>query len=224
MKTFLFALVISVSAAVNLTAQIAPKVISNPDPVYPAEAAQLGFGGTVKLVVNVDEKGKVKVLKAWGPNAPCSKLDDKTVENIRKAVTDAARKVEFEPPMKDGKPTEIELTISYSFDSSGNPTRLRDNANAKGRILDAGVLQGRVKFLARPDYSGAARANRVSGAVPVSVLVDIDGRIIAASALGGHPLLQQSAVEAACRSSIERVQLSGTPVQDTGVLTYNFVP
>ncbi len=224
MKTFLLLISILVTASFSLNAQSAPNVISNPDPVYPPEAAQLGYGGSVKVAIKVDKQGKVKVLKAWGPNAPCSNLDDKRIENIRKAVMDAARKVEFESPMKDGKPNEIEMTISYSFDSLGKPASPRGNSNAKGRIVDAGVLQGRVKFLARPDYPSAARANRVTGAVPVSVLVDTDGRVLAASVLGGHPLLQESAIEAACRSSIDPVVLSGVPIQVTGVLTYVFAP
>ena len=210
--------------AFSLTAQIAPKVISNPDPVYPAETAQLGYGGTVKLAIKVDKKGNVKILQAWGPNAPCSNLSDARLKKIREAVMDAARKVEFEPPLEEGKPTEIEMTISYSFDAAGKPARTRDLSETKGRIVDAGVLMGRVKHLARPDYPAGARANRLSGAVPVSVLVDVDGKVIAASALGGHRMLQDSAIDAACRSSIEPVQLSGVPVQVTGVITFTFLP
>ena len=83
---------------------------------------------------------------------------------------------------------------------------------------------GRVKHLARPDYPASARANRLAGPVPVSVLVDVDGKVIAASALGGHRMLQDSAMSAACRSSIEPVQLSGVPVQVSGVITFVFVP
>ena len=183
----------------------------------------MGYGGTVKVAIKVDKTGKVKVLQAWGPLAPCSNLDDERVKKVRKAVTDAANDVRFEPPVRDGKPAEIEMTISYSFDSSGKPARTKDLSGAKGRIVDAGVLQGRIRHMARPDYPASARANRLSGAVPISVLVDVDGKVIAASPLGGHPVLQESALAAACRSSIEPVQLSGVPVQVSGVITFNFV-
>jgi TonB family protein len=116
------------------------------------------------------------------------------------------------------------MTISYSFDSSGKPAKARDLSDSNGRIVEAGVLMGRVKHLARPDYPASARANRFAGPVPVSVLVDVDGKVIAASALGGHRVLQDSAVDAACRSSIEPVQLSGVSVQVSGVITFVFVP
>ena len=217
--TFVFVLI----AAIGTAGQSAPRVLNNPDPAYPPETAELGYGGTVKLGIIVDKDGKVKVLQAWGPVAPCSSLGDSRVKKIREAVVSAAKSVVFEPPTKDGKPSEIEMTISYSFDSTGKPTRSKELSGGKGRVIEGGVLMGRVKHLARPDYPSGARANRLAGAVPVSVLVDVDGKVIAASALGGHKMLQGPAVDAACRSSIEPVQLSGQPVQVSGVITFNFV-
>ena len=217
--TFVFVLIAAISAG----GQSAPRVINNPDPVYPAETAELGYGGTVKLAIKVNKDGKVKVLQAWGPVAPCSSLNDSRIKKIRESVVDAAQSVVFEPPTKEGKPTEIEMTISYTFDATGKPARSKELFGGKGRVVEGGVLMGRVKHLARPHYPTGARANRLSGAVPVSVLVDVDGRVIAASALGGHKILQGPAVDAACRSSIEPVQLSGQPVQVTGVITFNFL-
>ncbi|MEO5859090.1 MAG: TonB family protein [Pyrinomonadaceae bacterium] len=222
MKTFLLFLILSLIAVIT-SAQNAPQPLSNPDPVYPREAGELGYGSTVKVAIKVDKKGEVKVLQAFGPNAPCANLDDGRIKKIRKAVTDAASHVTFVPFVKDGKPSEFEMTISYSFDAAGKPARTNDITGAKGRIVDAGILQGRVKFLARPDYPPSARANRLSGAIPISVLVDVDGKVIGASALGGHPNLRDSAVDAACRSTFEPIQLSGVPIQVTGVITFTFV-
>ena len=223
MKAILFALTVSFVLTVPVAAQNSLRVISNPDPMYPPEAAQLGYGGTVKLAIKVDKQGKVKVLEAWGPNAPCSNQDDGRIKNIRNAVVDTASKVEFEPPADEGKPSDVEMTVSYSFDSSGQPFRASTRSEAKGRIVEAGVLMGRVKHLAKPDYPLTARANRLGGTIPISVLVDIDGKVIAASALGGHKILQGPALIAACRSSIEPVQLSGVPVQVSGVILFAFL-
>ena len=223
MRTILLVVILFLATSLNLSAQSAPKALSNPDPVYPSEAGELGYGGTVKVAIKVDKKGGVKVLQAYGPNAPCSKLNDERVKKIRKAVVDAASQVFFEPLIKDGKPSEFEMTVSYAFDAEGKPVRTNDISGSKNRIVDAGVLQGRVKFLARPDYPAGARANRTSGAVPVSVLVGLDGKVIAASALGGHPLLQEPAVDAACRSSIEPIQIPEPSIKVSGVITFNFV-
>ena len=223
MMKYIFTLVFVVFAAVGAAGQSAPRALNNPDPAYPPEAAELGYGGTVKVAIKVSRDGKVKVLQAWGPVAPCSSLNDSRVKKIREAVVAAAESVVFESPINDGKPSEMEMTISYSFDSTGKPAKSKELSGGKGRIVEGGVLMGRVKHMARPDYPASARVNRLSGAVPVSVLVDVDGRVIAASAFGGHKLLQESAVDAACRSSIEPVQLSGQPVQVTGVITFTFV-
>lgn len=210
-------------AAIGVTGQSAPRVLNNPDPVYPSVTAELGYGGSVKLAIKVGKDGKVKVLQAWGPVAPCSNLKDGRIKKIREAVVDAASKVTFEPYLKDGKPSEVEMNITYSFDTEGKPATGKDLSGAKGRIVEAGVLMGRVKHVARPEYPESARASRLSGAIPVSVLVDLDGRVIAASALGGHKVLQDPSVEAACKSSIEPIQLSGQPVQVSGVITFTFV-
>jgi hypothetical protein len=201
---------------------VAPKVTSNPDPEYPVEAASLGYGGTVVAYVTVDKKGRVSVKHAGGPAAPCSNLDDERIRKIRSAVVEAAKRATFEPALKDGKPLDVEITITYRFDSSGKPWR--ENAPTGKRIIDGGVLQGRIKYMAKPEYPSSARATRAAGAVPVNVVVDTDGNVIAAGAVGGHPLLRNSAEIAACASSIEPVVLSDVPVQVTGIITYHFVP
>lgn len=201
--------------------QTPPKAVNNPDPEYPAETASLGYGGKVVVQVKISKRGQVSVTNAFGPTAPCIKLDDPRTEKIRKAVVEAAKQVQFETTMKDGKPTEIEMYISYRFDKEGKP--LRQRLPSEG-LVERGVLQGRVKHLAKPEYPASAKASRIAGAVPVEVLVDTDGKVIAAAAAGGHPRLQHNAVVAACRSSIEPVALSGVPVQVSGVITFSFLP
>lgn len=219
---FCVALVIIIFSAFAFAQQStqAPKAISNPDPEYPAEAASLGYGGTVNVQVTVDKKGKVSVRNAAGPAAPCSNLHDPRIEKIRKAAVEAAKKTEFEPPVMDGKPTEIEMVISYMFDKAGRPVHSR----GPNSIVEFGVLQARVKYLARPEYPSGARSARAGGPVPVGVLVGTDGKIIAAGAIGGHPLLRDAAARAACSSSIEPVSLKGVLVQVTGIISYDFRP
>ena len=120
MKHLISLVVVAFIAVVGVSAQNAPRVLNNPDPVYPPVAAEIGYGGTVKVNIKVDKRGKVKVLDAWGPVAPCSDLNDPRARKIREAVVEAANKVEFEPPVQDGKPAEIEMTVSYSFDAAGH--------------------------------------------------------------------------------------------------------
>ena len=90
--------------------------------------------------------------------------------------------------------------------------------------ISGGVLNGKATSLPRPAYPAVARAARASGTVTVQVTIDESGKVVSARAVSGHPLLQQSAVQAAYGARFSPTQLSGQPVKVTGVITYNFVP
>jgi TonB family protein len=89
--------------------------------------------------------------------------------------------------------------------------------------ISGGVLNGKAISLPKPQYPAIARAARASGTVTVQVTIDESGKVISARAVGGHPLLQQAAVQAAYGARFSPTQLSGQPVKVTGVITYNFV-
>lgn len=90
--------------------------------------------------------------------------------------------------------------------------------------VSGGVLNGKAISLPKPPYPAAAKAVRAAGAVTVQVLIDENGNVISATAVSGHPLLRQAAVEAAQRAKFSPTMLSGQPVKVSGVITYNFVP
>jgi protein TonB len=89
--------------------------------------------------------------------------------------------------------------------------------------ISGGVLNGKAINLPKPPYPPIAKAARASGTVTVQVTIDESGKVISARAVGGHPLLQQAAVQAAYGARFSPTQLSGQPVKVTGVITYNFV-
>ena len=90
--------------------------------------------------------------------------------------------------------------------------------------ISGGVLNGRAVSLPKPAYPAIAKAARASGTVSVQVTIDETGRVISARAVGGHPLLQAAAVQAANGARFSPTLLSGQPVKVTGVINYNFVP
>jgi protein TonB len=94
---------------------------------------------------------------------------------------------------------------------------------APPRKVSGGVLNGKAISLPKPPYPAAARAVHASGAVNVQVTIDVNGNVISASAVSGHPLLQQVAVQAARSAKFSPTILSGQPVVVTGVIVYNFV-
>jgi len=89
--------------------------------------------------------------------------------------------------------------------------------------ISGGVLNGKAISLPKPPYPPIAKAAHASGTVTVQVTIDESGKVISAHAVSGHPLLQQSAVQAAYQARFTPTQLSGQPVKVTGVIQYNFV-
>jgi periplasmic protein TonB len=89
--------------------------------------------------------------------------------------------------------------------------------------VSEGVLQGIAVRKKIPPYPEIARKIRLSGSVQVLVTISEEGRVIDATALNGHPILQQAAVGAAREWSFSPTLLSKVPVKVQGVLTFNFV-
>ena len=88
--------------------------------------------------------------------------------------------------------------------------------------ISGGVLNGKAISKPSPPYPAVAKAARASGTVVVQITVDEGGRVISASAVSGHPLLRQAAVQAAHQARFSPTLLSGQPVKVTGTITYNF--
>ena len=90
-------------------------------------------------------------------------------------------------------------------------------------IVSGGVLNGKAVSKPEPVYPPIAKVAKASGTVTVEVTVDEEGNVISASAVSGHPLLQQAAVAAARQAKFSPTKLNGSPVKVSGILTYNFV-
>jgi protein TonB len=88
--------------------------------------------------------------------------------------------------------------------------------------ISGGVLNGKAISKPAPPYPAVAKAARAAGTVVVQITVDENGGVISASAISGHPLLRQAAVQAARSARFSPTLLSGQPVKVTGTITYNF--
>ena len=95
--------------------------------------------------------------------------------------------------------------------------------DCEGVAVPQGVEAGKVIELPKPAYPPIARAAHASGAVEVKVIIDVDGNVIAAASISGHPLLQAAAVSAATEARFTPTKLNGEPVKVVGVIQYNFV-
>jgi protein TonB len=103
------------------------------------------------------------------------------------------------------------------------PPAPKPTPEPKKTVVSGGVLNGKAVSKPPPAYPPIAKAARAQGTVTVQILVDESGRVVSASAVSGHPLLQQAAVAAARQARFSPTLLSGQPVKVSGVITYNFV-
>ncbi|HEX8844349.1 MAG TPA: TonB family protein [Pyrinomonadaceae bacterium] len=116
------------------------------------------------------------------------------------------------PPQPAPKPvpTPLPSGVAFSYGKARAP-------------ISGGVLNAKAQVLPKPAYPPIAKAAKASGTVTVQVTVDESGKVIAARAVSGHPLLQAAAAEAARRATFTPTKLSGQPVKVAGVITYNFL-
>jgi len=91
------------------------------------------------------------------------------------------------------------------------------------RVVSKGVITGLALSLPKPAYPQIARQARANGPVNVQVLIDETGKVISAKAVGGHPLLQAAAQQAAYGARFSPTKLGDQAVKVSGVITYNFV-
>lgn len=90
------------------------------------------------------------------------------------------------------------------------------------QIISVGLIVGKAKSLVVPPYPAAARKDRPSGPINVELVVDIDGKVLAAQAMSGHPALQAAAEAAAKKSTFVPTALNGQKVRVRGILVYYF--
>ncbi len=88
--------------------------------------------------------------------------------------------------------------------------------------VSGGVLNGTALNLPPPVYPEAAKRMRTQGVVAVDVVLDETGKVVAANASSGPPILREAAVQAALKAKFSPTKLSGQPVKVAGVINYKF--
>ena len=111
------------------------------------------------------------------------------------------------------------LDASLKSDSSTPNTATTETET---KTISGGIVNDKAVNLVTPTYPAAAKAVRASGTVNVQVTIDTVGNVVSAGATSGHPLLRQSAEQAARASKFKPTVLSGQAVNVTGIITYNF--
>jgi TonB family protein len=126
--------------------------------------------------------------------------------------------------------TQTTTTKGKSDPNSPNITVLKPQGDIKLEeeeiSLPDEVLREVAINIPEPVYPAMAKSARASGAVEVEITIDQEGNVIAAKAISGHPLLKDSAVQAARKAKFEKISAQdskGNPTNIKGILVYNFV-
>jgi len=155
-------------------------------------------------------------------------LDDRT-----KDPEAAAYLQRFVDGAPKSHPRRLEATavLDYLASHYSDPlTSNRDRAltgrcppGTRCESLSADVLKTKAVILGVPKYHLVAKLARVSGTIQVQVTIDEQGRVDAAQAIGGNPLLLAVSVKAALASRFMPTLVEGKPARVTGVIMFNFV-
>jgi VWFA-related protein/TonB family protein len=112
---------------------------------------------------------------------------------------------------------------SSAQSSAKSPAQPAENKTAPQGPVSGGVLNGKAVSLPKPVYPLAAKNIGVKGTVVVEVTLDETGKVIAARALSGHPLLLNACVNAARQARFSPTFLNGQAVKVLGAITYTFM-
>lgn len=119
---------------------------------------------------------------------------------------------------------EIDLLIEdLKKHGEGVLKRCLENCSESSTSDPQRVVAGKSIEKVQPDYPRLARAAHVTGEVVVMVVIDEQGKVIAAQVFSGHPLLQAACIKAAKASTFTPTLLDQKPVKVLGAITYNFV-
>lgn len=94
--------------------------------------------------------------------------------------------------------------------------------DCEGVTAREGFEPPKVDSLPKPPTPPIAAAAHASGTVEVKVIIDLEGKVIAAAAISGHPLLQGAAVSAARYARFTPAKYNGELVKVVGVIPYTF--
>jgi TonB family protein len=161
----------------------------------------------------------LKISKDGEPQE--AKLLDQQGSSVSSAALKAISSWKFEPAAKAGKPSEgrgtVEMECQPAPNSAGN------DAPPKTYKTDGEVSAPLLAYKVEPDYSEAARQEKFSGRVVLTIVVDASGHVV--EALVALPLglgLDEQAMRAVMQWRFKPALKDGKPVAVQANVEVNF--
>lgn len=191
---------------------------------YPENARADHVSGEVHLRIVIDQQGKViEAAPGSRDELPPSLTVPGSPEDSRlcEAAVKAVKQWEYRPYLLNGQPVEIETQVAFKFQykvsviggiiRGGAPP---PNATAPKYLrVPSGIMERNLLKHVDPVYPAMARKMHIQREVLLSIKVSKDGTISQVSAIMGHPLLAQSAVDAVEQWEYKPSLLNGDPIE-----------
>lgn len=216
----------------------APRLIRKVTPEYPANARDQRVMAAVTLAAVIGTDGVPKSLRVVSAGVDA---------DLARAAVDAVKQWRYEPALLNGQPVEAANTITVNFFNNAfvnfpppppppppppapEPPALTTPPPPSppppppgSRIrLGGNIQQTMLLTQVRPIYPPEAKEKRIQGIVILEVVVGKEGDVESVKVISGHPLLQQSAVDAVSQWKYRPTLLNGEPVEVVTTVTVNF--
>ena len=136
------------------------------------------------------------------------------------SAQDVQRDSSDKPSNRD--PVSRESRSKGDVDALLEKLKKKDEKVLETCLENCGSSKESIREKPSPEYPAKAKERRIGGKVVVRVVVDEQGKVMAAQAVSGPVLLRESSVVAARQTRFRPSLLSGQPVKVSGVITYNF--
>ena len=186
------------------------KLIHKVNPKYPEQAKSEGIQGTVKLTVIINEEGFVYEIRTAPENNPI--LDEAAIEAIKEW--------KYSPTLLNGRPVPVMATVTVVFQLKDTPVpgeaqTVPSEIKAPGWEpirVGADVQESKLIHRIEPVYPELALKARVQGRVVLVITVNEEGFVTDIRVTSGHPLINESAINAVRQWRYSPTLLNGVPV------------
>jgi TonB family protein len=178
-------------------------------PWYPLAAKKQQIQAVVVLRVEVNKEGNVSQVQALGGPAA-----------LTKAAVRAVSKWKYRPVVVEGDALVVSGEVLLTFRTGKRPS-VFEGGTWPFRAV-ACTIEGVLLHRVEPEYPQVARVAHVAGDVIVKILIDKEGRVAEATVVRGHPLLEESALNAVRQWRYQPYVLGSGPIPVEGEVTLRF--
>lgn len=198
-----------------------PKLVTMERPKYPHALLQAGAQGSAEVALVIDARGKVAA----------SKVTEATHPEFGLALQAAVARFEYEPALKDGRPSQAVIRFTQKFDLRGSALVAQEDKAAleieqkhPERILRPGQLDGKlIPVLTRLPRLPAAQESNSGGQAVIEIVVDREGRAVLPRIVSAStPELGYAAVQAVATWRFEPPLSQGKPAMTRAQVPFTF--